>query len=60
MENGKWKVDIKKAGWVFNSTAAFVLFLFSVFFISPVQAQIISANQVKTDVAKLLKTTTKK
>ena len=60
MINEKWKVDIKKAGWVFNSTAAFVLFLFSVFFISPVQAQIISANQVKTDVAKLFENNYKK
>lgn len=50
--NKLFKIHTKNICWVFNSTITFALVFFM--FTASAQAQTISANQVKTDVSKLL------
>ncbi|MBR6126545.1 flagellar basal body P-ring formation protein FlgA [bacterium] len=52
MESRKWKVN-NLTGWGFNPTKTFALLLALFMTVISVQAQTITANQVKTDVAKL-------
>ncbi len=53
MENGKLKINIKNVSCFFNITRA-ILFLFAIMLFTPnVNAQVITANQVKVQVAKL-------
>lgn len=60
MKNGKWKVNIKNAGWVFNPTKTVALILFLLFISPSVQAQVIPASKIKVDVARMFENNYKK
>lgn len=60
IESGKWKVNIKNVGWVFNPTKTVALILFLLFISPCVQAQVIPASKVKIDVARMFENNYKK
>jgi len=60
VENRKWKVFIKNVGWVFKPTRTFSFVLILLFCVQSVQAQVISADKVKVEVARLFENNYKK
>ena len=60
MESGKCKVVIKNVGRVYNPTLTFVFALILLFLAPSVQAQIISSDKIKVDVARLFENQYKK
>ena len=60
IESGKWKVNIKNVGWVFNPTKTVALILFLLFISPCVQAQVIPASKGKIDVARMFENNYKK
>ena len=60
MESGRWKVNKKNVGCILNSTIIFIFVLTILFFIPTAQAQIISSDKIKVDVARLFENNYKK
>ena len=58
MEGGKRKV--RKIGWVFNPAITFIFALTLLFFLPPAEAQVISSDKIKIDIARLFENNYKK